>query len=375
MNRRARIWHRAIQLLLACVGALVATAAHAGGTCSYTPDNPYGNNPAVLVAPLNVNALTVGRDVPNGTVLYRQTVRPMSPRVTCSNVGTIATITKNFKLPTTPLPLANWNGSPYPGHVYQTGVPGIGIALWYAGNPFPWTTTSDNCGGLTVSCNWTIETAQFDISVIKIGPVSPGVIQASNFPTVQIDWVTDNTLTVQRTSFTGSINIVAQTCTTPDVNVDMGAHQTRAFTGAGSATPWRDFSIQLQNCPAFYRSYAYVQNNDSATGWSSSVATNPNVLGFTLAPSTPIINPAQGIVGLSPAMSGPATATGVGLQVATASNVPVSFNTVMSSGITPTATSGASYSIPLRARYIQTGSSAPTPGPANTSIMFTINYQ
>ncbi|KWF75732.1 hypothetical protein WL93_28420 [Burkholderia diffusa] len=99
------------------------------------------------------------------------------------------------------------------------------------------------------------------------------------------------------------------------------------------------------------------------------------MLGFTLAPSTPIINPAQGIVGLSPAMSGPATATGVGLQVATASNVPVSFNTVMSSGITPTATSGASYSIPLRARYIQTGSSAPTPGPANTSIMFTINYQ
>ncbi|WP_241011637.1 fimbrial protein [Burkholderia sp. Ac-20392] len=31
--------------------------------------------------------------------------------------------------------------------------------------------------------------------------------------------------------------------------------------------------------------------------------------------------------------------------------------------------------IPLRARYIQTGSAAPTPGPANTSVTFTINYQ
>ncbi|WP_241291703.1 fimbrial protein [Burkholderia stabilis] len=374
MNRRTRIWHRAIRLLLACAGALAVTAAHAG-TCSYTPGNPYGDQPANLVAPLNVGALTVGRDVPNGTVLYRQTVRPIQLLITCTNPGVITSVSKQYKLTTTPLPLANWNGSPYPGHVYETGVPGIGIALWYAGNAFPYTMSVANCGSTTVNCNWVVNTAQFDISLIKIGPVSPGIIQASNFPTVQLDWVTDNTLTLKRTSFTGSINIVAQTCTTPDVNVDMGQHQTKAFSGAGSATPWKDFSILLQNCPAFTGSSSYVQNNDSATGWSSSVATNPNAIGFSLAPTTPIVDPAQGIVALAPASSGPAAATGVGLQVANASNAPVAYNTVMPSGIVPSATSGASYSIPLRARYVQTGSAAPTPGPANTSMMFTINYQ
>ncbi|WP_164992075.1 fimbrial protein [Burkholderia stabilis] len=369
MNRFIPTRHFALRWTLTCVGVLLSTVARAG-TCSYNAGNPYGNGPANLVAPLNINALTVGRDVPDGTVLYRQTVAAMSPRIDCS--GANETITINYSMPATPLPLSAWNGNPYPGRVYQTGVPGIGVAIWFAGNAFPYARTLNNSGA-TVT-NWTAA-PNFDVSLIKIGPVSPGIIRAASLPSFQLNWTMDNVVTLLRGNFSGNINIVSQTCTTPDVNVDMGQHQTKAFSGAGSATPWKDFSIRLQNCPAFYGSSSFVTNNDSATGWNSTISTNPNTLGFSLQPTTTIVDPAQGIVALKQTTSGPAAATGVGLQMANASNQPVSFNTTMPSGITPTATPGANYSIPLRARYIQTGSAAPTPGPADTSVMFTINYQ
>lgn len=376
MNHLSALRRRAIRWLLGISCVLTATAGAHAGTCSYGNGNSYGNGPATLVAPLNVGALTIGRDVPDGTVLYRQTVTPIQPmEVVCTNPSGITTLTRRMWLTNMPLPLSSWNGNPYGGHVYQTGVPGIGIAFWRAGNPFPYSYDLTNCGGIDGNCTWSVITMPFDISLIKIGPVSPGTIDGANLPSMEHDVVTDNVLPLMRVSFSGSIRIVAQTCTTPDVNVDMGQHQTKVFSGAGSATPWKDFSILLQNCPAFTGSSSYVQNNDSATGWNSSVATNPNTIGFSLAPTTPIVDPAQGIVALAPTSSGPAAATGVGLQVANASNAPVAYNTVMPSGIVPSATSGASYSIPLRARYVQTGSAAPTPGPANTSMMFTINYQ
>lgn len=77
---------------------------------------------------------------------------------------------------------------------------------------------------------------------------------------------------------------------------------------------------------------------------------------------------------VSSTTSGPAAATGVGVQIANASNTPVQFNTLMSSGVTPTDVVNANYNIPLQARYIQILLGV-TPGPANTSVMFTINYQ
>ncbi|WP_193101693.1 fimbrial protein [Burkholderia sp. Z1] len=370
MNLLTHIQRFSVRLMIVCAGMLTATSTHAR-TCTYNPANPYGNGPGTLVTPLNINALTVGRDVPNGTVLYRQTVTPMGLAIDCT--GSNDTINARYSLPTTPLPLSNWNGNLYPGRVYETGVPGIGIALWYAGNAFPYSRLV--CGGATCQIGGPYA-AYFDISLIKIGPVSPGVIQGANLPSFQVDYASDNVLPLIRGSFIGSINIVSRTCTTPDVNVDMGQHQTKAFSGSGSATPWKDFNIQLQNCPAFLGASAYTRTTDTATGWSREVVTaTPNTLGFSLQPTTTIVDPTQGIVALKQTTSGPAAATGVGLQIANASNQPVSFNSTMSSGITPTATPGANYSIPLRARYIQTGSAAPTPGPADTSVMFTINYQ
>jgi type 1 fimbria pilin len=52
---------------------------------------------------------------------------------------------------------------------------------------------------------------------------------------------------------------------------------------------------------------------------------------------------------------------------------PVPLATLQSSGLTLSA-SESSHSIPLRARYLQTGASV-TQGPANASATFTISYE
>ena len=370
-NHNRIVTRAAIKLCIALVGWALAGAVHAQAVCDYASDNPYGAAPLRTNISLNISALTIGRDVPDGTELYRQTVNPQQMAVRCAPA--VSTITRTWTLPTTPR-LSSWNSGRYAGKTYETGVPGIGVAIWKASDVFPFSQSSPNCGGGTAYCIFNFSPI-FDITIIKIGPVSPGVIQGVNLPTAALD-VTPGGVAMMRITFSGSIQIVAQTCTTPDVTVPLGEHLVREFTGQNSATSWRDFSIRLQNCPAFYGATSYLRVDDSATGFKeSNRSLTANTLGFSLAPTTAILDAARGIVALSPTSSGPAAATGVGVQVANTSNTPVLYNTVMPSGITPTAVDGASYSIPLRARYIQTGSAAPTPGPANTSMMFTINYQ
>lgn len=369
-NRIGSITRRmAIKLGTVLLGLTLAGAVHAQ-TCTYAADNPYGNGPFNAVVPLNITALTIGRDVPDGTVLYRQTIATQgSYRVYCP--AAVTSTTTNRWLPVTPRPLSSWNSGTYAGKTYETGVPGIGVAVFWASQVYPVKSAGSNTGNLTYTLP-----SQFDYVVIKTGPVSPGVISGANLPTAQYDFgATGSELTVANTRFTGSLRIVSQTCTTPDVTVDLGTYKVSDFKGAGSVTPFKNFNIQLQNCPAFYGRSASLTNTDSATGWVESGRTiNPNVLAFSLTPTTDIISAYPGTVGLSPTSSGPPAATGIGVQVATRI-IYAPFNTLIGSGITPTAVDGASYSIPLQAHYIQTGAAAPTPGPANTSMMFTINYQ
>lgn len=374
-NRTGSITRIAIKLGMALMGWTLAVAAHAQG-CSYTSDNPYGQSTFLARPPLNVTALTIGRDVPNGTVLYRQAISAQAPfRVTCSAATTSYQMKRYVSL--VRQPLSSWNSSPYAGQVYETGVPGIGAVFTYSGQAFPVVQMVAYSGSGT----FTVPPLFGEINLIKIGPIAPGVISSTSLPVVafEVNGVPDtpNTGSALMTipSFTGSIQIVAQTCTTPDVPVPLGSYKSSEFKGDRTGTPFKDFSIQLTNCPAFYGASASLINTDSATGWVESGRTlNPNVLQYSLNPTT--INPV-GYPGTVLVASGPGTATRVGVQIVRGdgSDTAVAFRTLMSSGITPTAVSGASYSIPLRARYIQIGSVAPTPGVANTSVEFTINYQ
>lgn len=359
-----------LPLYLALIGSSVTGTAMAD--CNFDD----GYSALIRTMSLQGGNITVGRDIPLGTEVFRQTFMA-SPGVNLSCSGGAYNIETRRGLPVTPLPLSSWTGSPYGGKVYQTGVPGLGVAIWFSGNALPSSTNQTNCSAGPGDCNWNLQyTLAFDVSFIKIGEVSPGTILGSQLPTMNSQYVSSNALEIERVNMSGSLNVVARTCDTPDVTVEMGSHKTSEFSGAGSSTSWKDFSILLNNCPAFYGTYGGVAGPDwYSDGTVIMGGSNANIIKLRLDPTQAAIDPAQGILAINSSAPGDGTAaTGIGLQMADNTSSPVALATILGSGITPQAIDGASYSIPLKARYIQTAD-AVTPGPANATAIFTINYQ
>ncbi|MFJ4247043.1 fimbrial protein [Pseudomonas sp. NPDC089741] len=354
----------------AVVLGLSLLAGTAWADCNYADGGP-----VIRTMPLLGGNITVGRDVPLGAEVYRQTFN-IATAAHLSCAPGLYNVQTRRELPVRPLPLSAWAGSPWGGNVYQSGVPGIGVAVWYSGTAMPFNSDAINCGNGTAYCVYTLQnTLAYDMSFIKIGDVSPGTIQGSQLPTTSQSRVSSNTVEVMRISVSGSINIVSRTCQTPDVSVPMGTHMLNEFSGKNTFTQWQDFSIALNNCPAFNGYYQNTGPRWASDGTSSNLDSRKNnVLQVRLDPTRTAITPNLGIMSLNPSAPGadPA-ATGVGLQIADSHGTPLPLATLRASGITPRAVEGASYTIPLKARYIQTGDSI-TAGPANATATFTINY-
>jgi type 1 fimbria pilin len=371
-------WHVRVLRLLA-LSLLLLGAQQAWATrCWYDSNNSvYGNGAGNVTMPLLVGNLTAGRDLPIGSVLYRQTFRINgSVSIGCKPGTTPLTIQRKFA--STPLPLANWNSSPFAGSVYQTGVPGIGIAVWYGEGryPFPYTSTGGNCTSiLLLDCYTTVQSyLDFDISLIKIGEIGTGTINGSQFPTVTLSLLAENTLPLVNVSFSGSINLTAQTCQTPNVNVDLGSHALKDMATVGSGSDWKSFNIALNNCPAFRGTYTNAEGgvifNSGGTN-STPGPSRANSIQFQLDPATSVVDTANGVIGLA----GTNTATGVGIQIARGgSTTGIQYGTLLPGNLTLSTTATGNYTIPLQARYYRTQSAA-TPGSGNASVTFTINYQ
>ncbi|MBB5606392.1 MULTISPECIES: fimbrial protein [unclassified Janthinobacterium] len=178
----------------------------------------------------------------------------------------------------------------------------------------------------------------------------------------------------------GSIQIVSRTCSTPDVAVPMGTHLPKEFAASNSSSAWVDFSISLNNCPAFHGAVTKTpvswvsQSGNSPSGTAGSVSVDNNSLQFRIDPTRTAVNAGNGVLSIEPSAAGrPPAASGIGLQIATQAATPVPLATKRSSGLTLSAFD-RSYAIPLRARYLKTGASV-TPGPANASATFTISYE
>jgi len=343
--------------------------------CRFDPGFNTVNRTVALIG----SNITVGRDVPLGTTLFKQTFTTSTrlSSITCD--PGLYDRTRSRTLSSTPLPLSSWSGQ-YAGKVYESGVPGIGVYIFSEGQAAPDSATSGNCGGGTGSCTQFPQLG-FDLLFIKTGDVSPGTIQGASLPSVQLDWTSPtNTLNLQNVNFIGSMNVVSRTCVTPDVNVPLGTRSVNEFASVGNGTPWQSFQISLNNCPAFHGMFPGSPTSpifDGSTDTPTEQGRASNILRFRLDPVDSVIDPVQGIIGLTPSPSGflPA-ATGIGIQIGTgdAVPVPVPLSTLRPSGVVTTTTEGASYVIPLKARYIQTAATM-TPGPANGAVVFTIDYQ
>lgn len=140
------------------------------------------------------------------------------------------------------------------------------------------------------------------------------------------------------------ITVTTPSCSTADVAVAMGSYRRSDLSGIGSTTGQVSFAINL-DCPA-----------------------GVNRIRYRVDPLTPVINASQSVVALDSGSG----ATGIGLQLLNASGSgPLPLSAFQSFG----GNAGAgTYSIPLRARYYQTGAMVGG-GRANASMAFTLSYE
>lgn len=228
------------------------------------------------------------------------------------------------------------------GGVYATNVAGIGVMVMNKTTPFPTSASYSSSGAY----DYYWGTQNLIYAFVRTGTASSGAVTGGQVPTVQYSF--DPSLVVYNASAVGSVSFVAAACQTPDVMVPLGTHKSSEFSGIGSFTSSTSFNVSLNSCPG-----------------------GMNSIQYRIDPSTAVLNSAQSVVALD--ASSPTPATGVGVQLLDngGSAFPLmSWQTF--SGYSPT-TSG-SYSIPLKARYYQTGSTV-GPGNANSSMTFTMLYQ
>ncbi|EPT0360627.1 fimbrial protein [Enterobacter cloacae] len=336
--------------------------------------------------PLALSNLSVSPDMPDGTIIYRLKATAVNtPDLFCSsNTADEYSYSSYLVLRNEPLPLSSWSGNPFAGKVYQTGVPGIGVAIWFAGQAATYaepqiirTYTNSFQGTLRVTNLINV----FDITFIKIGPVSPGSINASNLPQPKIEIravssnITNLPITIRNVNFIGSINITTPSCQTPDVTVNMGETEIRNnFRGIGSTSGWINANFTLVNCPVFYGTYnngVYLEHNNS-TGFVTIPESVPNLLSVTIVPFTPMIDSENGIFAID--SSRPDSGSGVGIQLGYDSGgiIPLNLSTPLI--YTTNRQTGPTITLPFRARYIQTEKTV-SPGKANGKVAVIIDYK
>ncbi|WP_423978961.1 fimbrial protein [Klebsiella aerogenes] len=338
--------------------------------------------------PLQLGAITAGADLADGTVLYKQTYNldftsgNQAITVTCTGNGNPS---GHYTYSSTPLPLSSWSSGIESGKVYETGVPGIGVWVHQGTTgdaALPVSKLLSNSGdvhcSLTGGNNQCIVFGGFkrwDVYLIKTGPIQPGTIVGSNLPCIRVNYNVSGSLSEglveENVCMSGTINVVASSCKTPDVTVPMGSYDVSSFSGKGSATKWVNASIKLTDCPVYYGHGSSGSWYVDASGTNNSGTPTKNALTVRLTPATAVINSSQGIFGLTPTTD---SAGGAGIQLAYGSSASpelVDLNAtktyemdIGSTGISE---------IPLVARYIQTDTKV-TPGVANSAVTFLINY-
>jgi type 1 fimbria pilin len=361
----------AVALLWVLTGSAFAV------TCTYDK----GGVPAVGAMPLQVSALTVGRDVPVGTEVYRQKFTMATGQATQVNCQYAPFQVYSELTVDAIYGLANWTSGMYANKVYQTGIAGLGVAFNSSGGPLPRQSAKSS---VACSAGWNCLVpfdgpSNFELILIKVGDVAPGVLRGNSLPTVSLFGnMGDARMLGFKMGLSGSIQIVSRTCSTPDVAVPMGTHKPKIFTVLNSTPGWTNFSIRLNNCPAFHGTVSKTpvawesQGGNSPSGTAGKVSIDKNSLRYRIDPVRTVINSGNGVLSLDPtAANRPPAASGVGVQVATMTGT-LPLATLQSSGLT-LSSSESSYSINLRARYLQTGASVTT-GPANASATFTISY-
>lgn len=386
-------------LALLTGGSLITVSSAGWATVTMT----LATGVQTVTIPLSPPVISAGGEVPVGTVLYQASLVMKDgyaeAKWQAADVGKYLYFTTSTNVTNTPYPLASLASGPYSGGVYETGIPGIGVAiLLSATSTSPLTTTkrfaeNQSLLGSELGGRFTFNglSSTRHIALIKTGPLTPGSynISAANFPLARegLDVtqsshanaavVTGLPQYFWNYSFQGNITVSTQTCTTPNVAVTMGTYEiAEYFRALNSTTPWKDASITLTNCPTFYGFY----NSKNApllmnynTGIGNSTTSINNSIGVRLRPITEVIDAANGIMAIDSTVAGAASGVGIQIGWGNSSQTPALFTFGAEQTLTLPKDGSPTIRVPLAARYVQTDA-RPTPGRANGKAVFTINY-
>lgn len=366
-----------IGALALCMGA---QSVQATVNCGYFNANRGFNGTMAL----QITSLSVPRDLPEGRLIYTQQFHQAGSGVEMQCDTASSGLTTYMNVSDTLGNSGSTANSTYANITFKTQVPGIGI-VWWGGVPDSALGESakiterfvSSCipyaAGNSSSCRTPqIKFSNFvAVSLVKIGPIGSGTIDASQLGRLVYNGTFGDSATyiLSTLSLRGIINVVSQTCQTPNVSVPMGSYKTSSFTGKGSVTPIVKFTIALRGCPGFEG--RYVSGNDSnaasQNGPERVGAKTPNTLSIRIDPVSPPIDSANGILSVA---TGPGMATGVGVQLVNSSGAAQALATA----INPNVTLANVINIGFAARYHQTADIV-TAGKANAVATYTLIYQ
>lgn len=320
--------------------------------------------------PLSVT-LSVPPGIVTGQTIYQQTINPQNIKELWIKCTTKGQFKFAYNYQTAPLPLTSLT------HVYETGVPGIGIKFSTAGHDFPFEINNTDCSN-TVDCHYPYGwNAISSFSLVKTADnVSAGTIYGSRLPSVfyQLGQSGDM-IDIYQFSISGAINITVPTCdispASTNMYVQMGTTNSSSFYGPGTGAGWHDASILLINCTHFFGNSSGGSSGATFNGTSTTYSISPNRAEVTLTPLNGIIDAANGVMKID---DHPQKASGVGIQLSTTRSTSgkVDFSSPVLYALPQ---DGAStVTLPLYARYVQTESSV-AEGIANGRLEYTITYQ
>ncbi|WP_080417231.1 fimbrial protein [Burkholderia ubonensis] len=241
-------------------------------------------------------------------------------------------------------------GTPSANNIYPTSVPNIGMRLFSSNRILPF--ASGSATNVTWDKNYVLT-----IELVKTGNITAAGVLSGSYAQYRVNSANGQLLVDYRFSQPVLIQPKVPTCkvATPLITVPMGTVHTHSFQGVGTTTPPRMFSISL-----------------TCSGGSAGTSTNAHV---TLTDAT-----TPGNTSTTLSMSKDSTASGIGVQILKGDallrfgpdSAAVGNTNQWHAGTI--AQGQAGLTIPLSARYVQTGAKV-SAGSANARATFTLSYQ
>ncbi|EST57897.1 type 1 fimbrial protein [Proteus hauseri] len=351
----------------------------------------------VFTRSMTINGtIFVGPDMPIGSVVYQGQIdyNNKALNYNCSSYDPEDPDKTVLFMERQELKILSTTGTPVispgiPANVFRTNNPGLGI-VFYANrnvdNTLPLGIPKLSWEGQRILDKNRRSIRYFaspilHYSIIKIGPIQPGIFDLTDIARMQLDVNYPNKNQVDAPGFpiiasyidvTGSITVTSSSCKTQDYTVELGSHETATLPAKGSSTKWINSDIILTNCPAFRGYYSGKKGNvyTSEVG-QTFPERDPNELRVTIKPVNPAIPEYPGTFKVNDV---PGAAKGVGIQLAfgdVGENF-VKFNTPTAFA-QPITEKAGTVSIPLRARYIRVDDRL-SAGSANGAATFLIEY-